>query len=61
VIKYFVIWTSLSQLSYDNGSQRTQNNKQATAGKTMDITIPEKQQIKSELGKATSQSVIQSP
>jgi len=39
VISYFVIWTSLSPLSYYNGCQRTQRNKQAAAGVTRHITF----------------------
>ena len=42
VFSHFVIWKSMSPLSYYNGSQRTQNSNQAAAGTTRKIkfTIP---------------------
>jgi len=42
VFSHFVIWNSMSPLSYYNGSQRTQNSNQAAAGTTRKIkfTIP---------------------
>ena len=42
VFSHFVIWKSMSPLSYYNGSQRIQNSKQAAAGTTRKIkfTIP---------------------
>jgi len=61
VISHFVIWTSLSPLSYYNGSQRTQNKfKKKPAGRTRDITftIPETLEIIGYPGSATSQNVI---
>jgi hypothetical protein len=68
VISHFVIWTSVSPLRYYNGSQRTQNNKQAPAGTTKDITltIPETLVIIRKPGNATSrnatsQSIIKAP
>jgi len=61
VISYFVIWTSLSPLSYYNGSQRTQRSKQAASGITRHITftIPETLEIIRKPGNATSQNIIQ--
>jgi hypothetical protein len=42
-----------------NGSQRTQNNKQAAVGtKNITFTIPETLEIITKHGRATSQSVI---
>jgi hypothetical protein len=50
-------------MCYYNGPQRTQNNKQAAAGTTMDITlpIPETQYILQKPGSATSNSTIKAP
>jgi hypothetical protein len=60
VISYFVIWTSLSPLSYCNGSQRTQNKQTAAAGITTQIifTIPETPEISMKPQTATCQSGI---
>jgi hypothetical protein len=60
VIKHFVIWTSLSLLSYCNGSQRIQYNKQAVAGTTRHIKFitPHTLEIIRKPGSATTHSVI---
>jgi len=39
VISHFVIWTSLSPLSYYNGSQKPKISEQADAGITRHITV----------------------
>jgi len=60
VSSHFQIWTSLSPLSYYNGSQRTQNKQAAAAGTTRHITftIPKTLEIIRKPGSATCQSVI---
>jgi hypothetical protein len=56
VISHFVIWTSLSPLSYYNGLQRTQNNSTRNAGiiRHKTLTIPDTLEIIGKPGNATS-------
>jgi hypothetical protein len=60
VISYFAIWTSLSPLSYHNGSKEPKISKQAVPGKTRDmtLTILETLQIIRKPVNATSQGII---
>jgi hypothetical protein len=60
VISHFVFWTSLSLLSYYNGSQTTKISKQAAAVKTRNITftITETLEIIRKPGNVTCQTVI---
>jgi len=60
VSSHFHIWTSLSPLSYYNGSQKTQNKQAAAVGTTRHITftIPNTLEIIRKPGIATSQTVI---
>jgi hypothetical protein len=62
VISYFVIWTSLSTLSYCNASHRTQNKYRSNYWHNKEhttlFTVTETLEIIRKPGNATSQSVI---
>jgi hypothetical protein len=60
VIPHFVIWTSLSALSYYNGSQRIQNKQTGNCSynKEHNMHNPETLEIIRKPGSATSQSIF---